>query len=87
MVLIFQMLKAFTGAEHQRDAPNTCQSNDRVDDSAEQRGLSAADPCHDVELEETDATPVQGTNDRQDQGESVNNHLNYLLETDASARH
>ena len=74
MVLIFQMLKAFTGTEHQRDAPNTCQSNDRVDDSAEQRGLSAADPSHDVELEQTNATPVQSTEDGQNQRNAIHNH-------------
>ena len=72
--LILQLLKAFAGAEYQRDTPNACQRNDGIDDTAEQRGLSTADPSHDVELEQTDATPVQSAQDGENQRNAIHNH-------------
>ena len=72
--LIFQLLKALAGAEDQRDTPNACQGNDGVDDTAEQRGLSAADPSYNVKLEQTDATPVQSAQDGKNQRNAIHNH-------------
>ena len=68
------MLKALTGAEHQRDAPHTCQTDYRVDNTAEQRGLSTADPSHNVKLEQTNASPVQSSQGGQNQRNAIKNH-------------
>lgn len=78
LLLIFQLLKALAGAEDQRDTPNACQRNDGVDDTAEQRGLPAADPSHNVKLEQTDATPVQSAEDGQNQRNAIHNHSKTL---------
>ena len=76
--LILQLLKALAGAEDQRDTPNACQCNDGIDDTAEQRGLSAADPSHNVKLEQTDTTPVQSAQDGKNQRNAIHNHSKTL---------
>jgi hypothetical protein len=54
----------FSFAEKQGNAPSARKRDDRIDDAAEKRVLSAKDPGDKIELEKTDATPVQGTDDR-----------------------
>lgn len=61
--LLFDPVKGFTRAEHQRNAPDARKTDNCINDAAEQRGLSAADPGNDVKLEQADAAPVQRTDD------------------------
>lgn len=60
-----------TSAEQQRDTPSAAKSYQGINDSADDGRLPAEDPCHNVKLEQTDGTPVHGTDDHQDQCKSV----------------
>ena len=46
------------GTEEKRDAPNSRQGNNNIDDSAYNRSLAAEDPSYQVELEQANAAPV-----------------------------
>lgn len=48
-------------AEKQGYTPYTCKSNYGVDDTAQQHTASAKNPCHQVETEKTDKSPVNTT--------------------------
>ena len=72
--LFADLLKAFTCAEYQRDAPNAGKCYDRVDDAAEQGRLTTADPCDNIELEQSDASPVEGTHDGEYKGDPIHYH-------------
>ena len=61
--------------EQERCAPQTGQANNGVDDSAEQGILTAEDPSHKVKLENTNKTPVDTANDRQDQRKHIDHDL------------
>ena len=61
----------FPSAEQQGDTPSTAKGYQSVDDSADDGGLPAEDPRHDVKLEQTDGSPVDGADDHQDQCKSV----------------
>ena len=61
--LILDSVKGFASAKQQRNAPNAGKTYHCVDDAAEQRGLTTADPSNDVKLKKPDATPVEGAND------------------------
>ena len=61
--LVLDLVKGLASAKQQRDAPNTGKTYKSVDDAGEQRGLSTADPGNDVELEKSDATPVERADD------------------------
>ena len=56
---LFLLRNAFSRTEKKRNTPNTCESDNCVDDSAENGILSAEDPGHNVELEKSDASPVE----------------------------
>ena len=77
--LVLDSVKGLASAKQQRDAPNTGKSYNGVDDAAEQRGLSAADPCNDVKLKQSDAAPVERANDGQNQRNAIQNHHDCLL--------
>lgn len=47
--------------EEERNAPNTGQCYKGIDNPAEDCGLPAKNPSHDVKTEYADASPVQGT--------------------------
>ena len=51
LLLFFDLLKAVARAENERDAPDARKSHKGVDNAAQKRGLTAADPRHDVKLE------------------------------------
>ncbi len=68
----------FSGTEQKGNAPETCERDHSVDDAAYQRILSAEDPGYEVKLEQADAAPVDGTDDHEDQGNSVHNHTALL---------
>ena len=73
-VLVLDLVKGFASAKQQRNAPNACKTYNGVDNAREQRGLSAADPCNDVELKQSDAAPVESTNDGQNQRNAIQYH-------------
>ena len=61
--------------EQERDAPESGDADQCVDDSAEGRHLSAAQEGHNIEAENSDAAPVQGADNRQDEGNLIDDHL------------
>ena len=61
----------FPVPEEQGDAPDGSQSDQGVDDAADNGRLAAEEPSHQVELEEADAAPVQAADDDKDQTDSV----------------
>ena len=77
--LVLDSVKGFACAKQQRDAPNTGKSYNGVDDAAEQRGLSAADPCNEVKLKQSDTAPVERAYDGQNQRNAIQNHHDCLL--------
>ena len=58
LIVVFSNLVPL--AEEQRNAPNTGQGHEGKHDAADRRALSAKQPAHNVELEQTDAPPVEG---------------------------
>ena len=57
-------LRSVSFAEEQRNAPNARECNDRVNDTAEESLLTAEDPSDDIKSEKSNASPVQGADDR-----------------------
>ena len=57
--------------EQQRNAPDTGQCHHGVNNTGEQGAGTAANPGHQVKLEQPDATPVECTDDGDDQSELV----------------
>ncbi|MPM18885.1 hypothetical protein SDC9_65303 [bioreactor metagenome] len=68
--------------EEQRDAPQTCQANQRINDAGEGSHLPAAEKGHRVEAEQADAAPVQRADNGEHQCDLVDYHKTYLLKTD-----
>jgi hypothetical protein len=68
--LIVAVTKLFS--EQEGSAPQACETNDSVDDTAKECILSAKKPCNEIELKNTDETPVDTTDDGQDQSEHIN---------------
>jgi hypothetical protein len=64
--------------EKKSNTPDTRKSNYRIHDSAEERHRSAAKPCDEIKLENTNATPVKSTNHRKNKRDSVNYHIGNL---------
>ena len=77
--LVLDLVKGLASAKQQRDAPNAGKSYQSIDDAAEQRGLSAADPRNDVKLKQSDAAPVESANDGQNQRNAIQYHHDCLL--------
>ena len=73
--LLVKRLKTLTGTEKKRDAPNARQSDHRVYDTAYKSRLPTAQPCDDIKLEKTYASPVQSTDDAHDERDPIHNHL------------
>lgn len=63
-------------SEEKGNAPDSRKCDDRIDDAAEKRVLSAEDPGDKIELEKADAAPVQCADDRQNERKSVEHNLN-----------
>ena len=77
--LVLDLVKGLASAKQQRDAPNAGKSYKSVDDAGKQRGLSATDPRNDVKLKQSDAAPVESTNDGQNQRNAIQYHHDCLL--------
>ena len=59
--------------EQQRDAPQTGDAHQRIDDAAENGQLTAADKGYAVKGEQPHAAPVQRTDDDKDQSNAIHN--------------
>ena len=65
--------------EQQGQAPYAGKRDQCVDDSADDRTLTAENPRHDVKLKQADAAPVERTDDDEDQRNSVKHSFQLLL--------
>jgi putative ABC transport system substrate-binding protein len=61
-------------AEKQRNTPNTGKSDKGIDNAADDSRRTAADPCHEVELKQTDTTPIQRADNDQRKGNFIDPH-------------
>ena len=57
--------------EQQRDAPQCGDTHQGIDNAADKGSLPAEYPGHQIELENTDGTPVDSADNHQDQGNNV----------------
>jgi len=64
----------FSRAEEKGNAPDARKCDEGVDNACNQGILTAADPRDEVELEKSDAAPVECADDNEYQGESVKYH-------------
>ena len=60
-------------AEQEGHTPKTCKADDCVNNAAEQSPLAAKEPGNQVKLENTDETPVKGTDNGQNQCYRIHN--------------
>lgn len=51
----------FVFAEQERQAPDSRESNNCVDNTADNRALTAENPSHNIKLKKTDRAPVDCT--------------------------
>lgn len=58
-------------AEQKGNAPDACQSNEGINNPADNGVLAAKDPGDDIKTENTDRTPVDCADNRQQQREFV----------------
>lgn len=56
-----------TSAKQQGNAPQTCKTDQCINDAAEHCALSAKEPCNQVKLKNANQSPVDGTDDGKDQ--------------------
>ena len=72
MAAPFLLVAAATAsAEQKGNTPQTCKTDDGVDDPAQQSALTAKEPCHQIKLENTHKAPVGAADDRQYQCQSI----------------
>ena len=74
-LLRVQRVEMLACAEDQGDTPDARKRDDRIDDAAQERGLTTADPCDEVEAEQPDAAPVQCADHGNDERDSIHNHF------------
>lgn len=72
--LLVKRLKTLTGTEKKRDAPNARQSDHRVYYTADKSRLPTAQPCDDIKLEKTYASPVQCADNGDYKGYPIHDH-------------
>ena len=70
-VLMLRLLEEGVLTEKQRDTPDCREGNENIDDSAHNAALTAADEADEVELENTDAAPVEAADNEQRKRDSV----------------
>ena len=80
--LLVKSLEFLSRAEEKRNAPDTRKGYYGVDYAAKQSILTSADPRNDIKTEYTDATPVERTDYRDNQGNSIHDHKNSSFETE-----
>lgn len=65
--------------EQQRDAPDSRQADQNIDDAAENGSGAAEQPRHQVKLKQADQPPVQAADDGQHQRDLIHDHKNPSL--------
>jgi hypothetical protein len=65
----------FSFAEKQGNAPSARKRDDRIDDAAEDGILTAEKPSDKVKLKKTDTAPVERTDDRENERDSIKHHI------------
>ena len=70
-VLLSVHLNLVILAEQKGRAPKTGQTNQCIDDPAEQRTLSTEEPGYQIELKKPHQSPVETTDDGQDQCDAI----------------
>ena len=68
------MAGLFIGTEEHRNAPQTGETHQRIDNAGEHGHLAAAQERHRVEAKQADTALVQGADDGQDQCNFINHH-------------
>ena len=66
-------------AENQRDAPDTGNGDEYIDDARKHTRLPAADGGNQIIAENADKTPVECANHGEDQRDFINNHHSAFL--------
>lgn len=69
-LLIF-LVMIIRSAKQDADAPEAGKTDERVNDAAQNRVLTAEDPSHQIELREADKTPVDGADCCENQGDGI----------------
>ena len=72
-------LDALSGAEQKRDTPQSRQGDHGKNNACRHRIRATADPSHNIKLENADASPIDGTENGKDQGNSIYDHTMILL--------
>ena len=77
---LFVLDELLTVAEEQGDAPDTRQRDNGIDHAADGSALAAESPCHNVELKQSDAAPVDSADNHEDKRQSVQHvfHSSFL---------
>ena len=68
----------FVFTKEKRQAPDTRKSDYCINDTAQNSALAATDPRDDVKLEQTDAAPVDRTDNNEDQRNSIQQFFQLL---------
>lgn len=71
--MLFALFSNKFSSEQETDAPQACKTDNPVNNAAENGILTTEDPCNEIKLENCDQTPVDGTDDRQDQSDCIHN--------------
>ncbi len=61
-------------AEKKRDTPNSGKRHDGIYYAADERILSAEEPCDDVKLKKSDTSPIERTDYGEHKGNSIHDH-------------
>ena len=72
--LFCQLAVLISLSGEKRDAPNACQGDYGVNDTADKGALPTADPSDDIKLEKADAAPVERADNGKDQRNTIQNH-------------
>ena len=70
-VLFVKRFEAFSRAEKKRNAPDSRDRDQGIDDAAEHRLLTAEEPRYYIKLEKSYASPVESSHDRENKRDSV----------------
>ena len=64
----------FASAEEKRNAPDTPKCNEGLDYSADESVLPAEKPSDDIKTKKSDTSPVERTDDGEQQGDPIHYH-------------
>ena len=70
-LLVAFLVMIIRSAKQDADAPKAGKTNERIDNTAQNRVLTAKDPSHQIELREAYKTPVDGADGCENQGDGI----------------